>query len=351
MLNKIVSYILITAGIAALAASTSTRFMQWVSDKRNEQEAWWGVHKNVEGDLVGMSYLHRVDTFCTPRDYAFTKPEYPLHKADLYVWGDSYTWKIPDTGYAGIRNYKYGWRYRDNLFYRLDSSQVNILIIELTERYVRPYFSGTDIYNYVKKDGASAFQYMPYKKVYAGFSVPSVQELFNPYINQNLEYNLFNYNFINPVRQMKASLNYYWFHRASGDVVIGNSGAQLFLKETVEGERVENSYYPLQEGELQNLVHNINAIYDHYKAEGFDEVYISMIPNPATILQPEGYDQLIPLIENDTGLHAKIISVYSEFKQADKRIFRPGDTHWNNNGLQIWLAKVNKMLIRQNEQH
>ena len=146
-------------------------------------------------------------------------------------------------------------------------------------------------------------------------------------------------------------MNYHLFNRASGAVVISDNGEQLFLKETVKGNVVENSYYPVPEEEIQHIVTTINEIYAHYKADGFDEVYFSFLPNPATILQPQGYNQLIPRIEHHPGLQAPLISMYQPFLKAGKRIFRPGDTHWNNEGLQIWLSAVNKVLVQHNETH
>jgi hypothetical protein len=351
MAKRILRDILIVAGIAIMALSTSDHFKNWVIEQKAENEKWWGVHKDVEGDLVTIAYLQQVKKFCAPRDYVFTKPAYPNHKVDLYAWGDSYIFKIPDSAYAGTRNYKFGWRYRDDMYYKLDSGQTSILLIELTERYIRSYFSGTDIFNHVKKEAPVSLVFSAQQKNYAGISIPFSEKLFNPEINQNLEYNLFNYNLVNPVRQWKAALNYYVFNRASGDVVISKDGNQLFFKETVTGERPENTYYPVRHRELDTIVQNLNVISGHYKAEGFDEVYFSFIPNPATILQPNGYNNLIPLIENHPELQANTISVYNQFKNANRRIYRPGDTHWNNEGLQIWLGEVNKMLISHNEQH
>jgi hypothetical protein len=349
MLKKIVRDILIVTGIIVMAVSTSDHCMNWLYERKSENEAWWGIHKDVEGDLVTMSYMQRVEKFSSRRDYAFTHPSYPGKKVDLYAWGDSYIWKIPDSAYAGIRNYKFGWRYRDDVNYKLDTSQVNVLLIELTERYIRSYFSGTDIFSHLKKDQNTAFLYLPARPRYATITLPGMEKLFNPHINSNIEYNLFNYNFINPIRQWKAAMNYHLFNRASGAVVISKDEKQLFFGETVIGNRPENSFYPVRKTELDSIVNNLNTIYNHYKEDGFDEVYFSFVPNPVTILQPEEYNNLIPSIESHRRLQAKFISVYSLYKQTNKRIYRPGDTHWNNEGLQIWLSEINKMLVRHNE--
>jgi hypothetical protein len=351
MLKKIARDLLIITGIGIMAISTSQSSMKWISEKRNDNEKWWGVHPVTQGDLVNMGYLQKVDKFLSPRDYAFEPSQYPSHKTDLIVYGDSYTFKIPGDAYSGVKNYKYGWRYNDKINYKLDSTQANVLIIEIAERYVRSFLNGTYIFDYLKKEENTTATLVSFPhKTYAALPLPDISELFNPNINQNLEYNLFNYNFINPVRHLKASLNYHLFSRASGDVVISNNRQQLFLKETVAGKRVENCYYPLQEGELQRIIETMNTLYEHYKADGFTEVYVSMIPNPSTILQPEGYNMLIPLIEHHPDLKMPIISVYDIYKNTHKKIYATGDTHWNNAGLQLWLNEVNKRLITINEQ-
>jgi hypothetical protein len=347
MLKKIARDILIIAGVLIMAASTSRTFMQKVSEKRIDREEWWGVHKPVEGDLVAMSYLGFVDKFLSPRDYYFTKHPVDSSNTDLYIYGDSHIWKIPDTAYAAVNKFTYVWRGNADLVYTLDTSRNNILLIEITERYLRDYFSRTEIFDHVKKEQATAAIPHDLQLTYSEFKLPYVEDIFNPNINQNIEFNLFNYNIINPVRKTKAYLSYRLFNRASGDVVIAKDGSRLFLKETVQGRRVENSYYPVSDEEINNMVANINAINDHYRQEGFDEVYLSIIPNPATNLQPEGRNNLIPRLETNAALKIKLISMYDLFEHAPPGIHRPGDTHWSNAGLQIWLSEVNKMLLSE----
>ncbi len=175
----------------------------------------------------------------------------------------------------------------------------------------------------------------------------SVDNFFNKYINQNLQCNLFNYNFIIPVFECKAALNYYIFNRASGDAMISEDRNFLFLKETVSKTDIGSSYVPVNNSDITGIVNNFNKIYAHYKEEGFSEVYLSIIPNSATIVQPEGYNNLIPLIQNDVRLKMKVIDIYSVFKKSSDLYFLPGDTHWNFKGKQLWLDVVNEQLMKQ----
>jgi hypothetical protein len=172
-----------------------------------------------------------------------------------------------------------------------------------------------------------------------------VADLFNKNINQNLQCNLFNYDFIMPMFHWKAALNYYIFNRASGDVVISKDRNFLFYTETVSLTNVGSSYAAIPADHITAYVNNFNAIYDHYKAEGFDEVYLSMIPNSATINQPEGYNNLIPLIQKHPQLRMKLIDIYNAFKTIPGDFYYHGDTHWNPKGKQLWIDIVNDTLI------
>lgn len=173
----------------------------------------------------------------------------------------------------------------------------------------------------------------------------SINDLFNKYINQNLQCNLFNYNFVMPMFEAKAALNYYLFNRASGDVIISKDRNFLFLKETVTYTDEGSSYSRFADNDITKLIDNINTIYEHYRQNGFNEVYLSVIPNSATIMQPGEYNNLIPTIQNDPRLKMKVIDAYTAFKNAKEVLYLPGDTHWNNRGRQMWLDMVNEKIV------
>ncbi|MBS1773476.1 MAG: hypothetical protein JST82_11510 [Bacteroidetes bacterium] len=322
--------------------------MQKVSNARNEHDEWWGVHWPIEGDLVGMSYLYFEKKFLRKEEYSFPRVK-AKNNVNLVLSGDSYTVFVPDSAF-GVGSYKYGRRYFSELKFELDSNKKNILIFEIAERYVKDYFSSNRVYNEVALVNA------PKQEVKQFFPVPGKDEpqkskfdefmsvCFNPLINQNLEYNLFNYNVVNPVRKAKAWMNYHLFSRASGDVIVADDGEYLFLKETVNKKNSKSSFSEFTDAEVSQLIRNLNAVSAHYKALGFDEVYLSIIPNPVTVLQPAGYNGLIPRIQNSIDLKIRIIDMYSVFKNTKDVIYWKGDTHWNNNGVNVWLKEVNKIL-------
>jgi len=350
-MKRFLSYFFIVFGLAVLWMSTSRTAMQFVATHR-DSEKWWGGYPCLHGDLVSLSYLDIVKRFNPPPDNT-ESPRPPWsgpRTTRLYLHGDSYTYHLPDSVFAGLDQLVLIDR-NHGINYHLDSTKRNILLLEVSERYLRPYFSGLQMLDEVcdsavkKKNLAfwATADNMYSASIFPGFHV---DDLFNKYINQNLQCNLFNYNFIMPMFESKAALNYYVFNRASGDVVISKDRNFLFLKETVSLTDAGSSYSPVPPDDVTKLVNNFNAIYRHYRKSGFAEVYLSVIPNSATIMQPQGYNNLIPLVQNDPRLEMKIIDVYNAFRQSPKVLYQPGDTHWNNSGKAVWVALVNETICK-----
>lgn len=352
-MKKVVSYILIVLGIGILFISTSREMMGEISSVRNNIDSGpFGTHQTNKGDLVDMAFLDLVPKFHSELDYYFPKPEYSgENNINLYLLGDSYTHMAPDSAFARVNEYRYAWRYLQELHYTIDSTKEDILIIEVAERYIQSFLNTQDIMWMVKPIEPTALSTSYDAVNYAKFPIPdSIGDLFNPYINQNIEYNLFNYNFINPAREAKAWLNYTVFNRASGNVTIAKNGEQLFLKNTTLPKGDKSSYAKLSTSSVDSIVQNLNTIYEHYTNNGFENVYITLIPNPVSIIQPDGYNHLIPRIQNHPDLTIKVIDIYSIYKQETKRIYRPGDTHWTGYGHKLWIDAVNEMLIKENTQ-
>lgn len=344
-MKKFVSWFCIILGLAILVTGTSARLTILLHERKNPSynKSWWGEHGSPNGDLVTMAYLDDVDQFKSPKDYFFHKAGDTGQKnIDLYIWGDSYLEDVPGNVFAGVRNYHYGRNFFGQLVYHLDKSQRNILVIETAERFFRPYFIGKSIYSSVKHDSSAAQS--------AGKGA-FTDNFFDAHINQNIESLLFNYNFLNAPRCWKSDINYYAFGRASGNVAVSDDKRNLFLKETLLPRHGYSCYEVLPDKDIRWYVAELNNIYNHYREEGFDEVYLAIIPNPASILQPRFYNNLIPRVAADTTLKMHMLNIYPAFKD-DKdphRLYRAGDTHWNNAGFQLWLAMTNDTLAAQND--
>ncbi|HVK49540.1 MAG TPA: hypothetical protein VM488_16880, partial [Pseudobacter sp.] len=145
-----------------------------------------------------------------------------------------------------------------------------------------------------------------------------------------------------------ASKTFRWFHRVSGDVVLSQDGKFLFYRPTVDPKNEQSSYSPVSGKLLEELGGNLDSLYRYYRKAGFDEVIFSLIPNPVTILQPQGYNQVIPVLQEKMRAKAiPYVDAYADFMhQADPAsLYRKDDTHWSTEGCHQWLALLNRQLV------
>ncbi len=342
-MKKVLAWICVIVGLALLAGSSSwpviSRVRQW-NNKHLPGSAWYGKYNSEWGDMARMSLLDGVSKFREPMSYKFVPATDDSNKnIALYLLGDSYVEEIPGFAFANTGSYYYG----RGLVYSLNPAKKNILIIQTTERFALSLFYKGEIYDRLKGRGD------PHPLNILG---NEDKKNYSRVINKNLDYLLFDYNFINVLRRQKAEMNYSLFGRATGDVALSDNGDHLFFRPTVLPDGIYSSYSPVDDSMVLQAVANLNKIYDHYKKDGFAEVYFSIVPNPATILQPGGYNLLIPRIQLSPSLKAPYFDVYTIFKQSNNpsSIYRAGDTHWNNNGMQLWLDMVNKELRKKSKE-
>jgi hypothetical protein len=356
MLKALLSFSFIAFGLAALFFSTSRGVSEWIENVRTyppNMDYWWAQPVSNWGDLAGMSYLEKIKKFREIKNCNFEPvTDSGDRNINLYLYGDSYVAEISKGAFANVNKFTLLFRLGSHRI-TLDPGKRNVLIIEMAERYVREKFSSRQLL--VDQIVVNNFQpQMQQLVVKRKTSQPQDSSfgiwcLFNPNINHNLEYHLFNYRFLMLPREVKAMINYEFFNRASGDVVISENGNYLFYKPTVVSNDLRSSYDFLSSVELDTLVNSLNEVYMNFRQAGFDEVYLSIIPNTVTILQPQPYNQLIPLLESNPRVKMPTIDIYHVFEQHKEpsTLFRAGDTHWNNNGLQLWLQKINAVLIRE----
>ena len=344
----------ILVGLAALLASTSHKAMDNLRIWRDNTK-WWGRIQRANGDLVGLSHLDFVDFFLSPPNSHILDKSASIapEKRELYLFGDSYAWNLSKYSFEGLTEFHFIDKRYGTRSFQLDTSISNVLIIEMTERFFRGYFETKQIFDDFycqsgKKQDAliktTPANILPDRRNFIQKIMP---HFFNDQINQNMEYNLFSYNFIMPLFETKAALNYYLFNRASGDVVISKDRKFLLLKETTVNSGICSSFAPVSSKEVSDIVDNLNEIFRYYKSCGFKKVYLSMIPNAVTILQPEGYNNLIPLIQNNEKLKMGVIDIYSVFRKSNEELYLHGDTHWNNTGKQKYVDLVNGILMQQ----
>src|SRR5439155_17228209 len=71
----------------------------------------------------------------------------------LALNGDSYTWHVADTNFAGVATLYYMNRSPVGGYYHIDTTRKNILVIEVAERFLRTNFGGLQIFDELHDTG------------------------------------------------------------------------------------------------------------------------------------------------------------------------------------------------------
>jgi hypothetical protein len=142
---------------------------------------------------------------------------------------------------------------------------------------------------------------------------------------------------------LKASLTLNWFDRANASVSLSKNHQHLFLNSDTNPKKpLNSSFVAVTDAEITALVDSVNSVASRYRQLGFDAVYLSIIPNKATILEKErdDYNHLIERVQNNPRLVVPTIDGYRAFEQSPASPYLKSDTHWNCEGRAAWLGLV-----------
>jgi len=131
---------------------------------------------------------------------------------------------------------------------------------------------------------------------------------------------------------------------------LSEDGRNLFLRQTLAQRDDASSVEKISAKEIAWMKENLRNYYNYFREQGFDEVFFSFVPNSASVLEPRHYNGLIPTLQQFAmQQNIPFIDVYDKFStDPDKhQFFRPGDTHWSNEGYQVWIKDVNEILEKQ----
>jgi len=336
-MKKVWLYIFSLACLLVYALSLNRAFMEWWADYRTY--TLHAAHARARyGDLYSNCFLPGyMDTAYIP-----LKENKVAGNTDLYIIHDSYLeGKILKENFIGLNKLVMADYRSGGGEVRPDKTKRNILVIECSERTAE--WRLTDTLTILSRIDVSG------KKLNGSAEQdgePLLNYFFNPNINQNVEFMLYDYEYFIPVKNAKAWLNYVLFKRLPKDVSISTDEKYLLLNETVDPRSATGSFAPLDHAYLNYVTRCVNRLNAYYRSNGFDEVYFSVIPNPVSIVDEYRgpYNQKMGWLEKNNLLQGKYLSMYLVFKGARSRIYRTDDTHWNGNGLQLWVDEVNKII-------
>ncbi len=344
--------------LTILIVSSSDKWMKNITHYRFTTNSMLQSSRIRYGDLYALSYLpyFKKDIWKEKTDIVLDTCTIPrlIH---LYCIGDSYLGLIPyDTVFCGVNKFIIK-RWADNLpiEIELDTTQINVLLIERTERFLTS-ISLTDYLNnikFIKNDKNAVTDSMEKiaENVPIGFFnneklIEIFGNIFNKNINQNLEFNLFDYTIFEPFKELKARLNYELFGRMEKNVTMIPDQTYLFFLETIDPASTYSSFTPINDEQVSQIVATLDSTYVYYRARGFDEVYCSIIPNPVSIVCPnyKPYNNIIRRVQDHPGLIMPMINIIDSLEKAQVQVYLNCDSHWNANGFNIWVNEFNKYL-------
>ncbi|MGI4822681.1 MAG: hypothetical protein ACRYFV_15840 [Janthinobacterium lividum] len=346
---------LLVAGLffGLFVLSSNSSWMKSLAQYRYASTSIWQPDKYRYGDLYGFSFLH--DYRQTGFGFTELRPYYvhkkSPHSVELYSICDSYLWTFMpnDSLFSHANSYRFTrWGYEAKQFH-LDSTKQNILLLEIVERQLRTTLKDTAyIYKHLSVvNAASKESEQPITPL-----SPVEGYVFNKNIEANLEFNLFDYSFFTPFKELKARLNYSVFNRTNHDVVVSKTKRQLYYAPTIDSAATTSSFKKISAGELAMMVTNLNRVYRHYRRAGFKQVYLAAMPNPVTILEPKlsNYNELIPRLQHHPALQMPVIDVYISLQHHKSLpIYRVSDSHWDKDGFLLGVAQIDSVLATQNK--
>jgi hypothetical protein len=300
------------------------------------------------GDLYRLSYLPKFKEKaikCHPTPISQKLDE--IVPINLFIIGDSFTEeeRVNKKDFP-IEKYQYiHWAKQSNI--RLDTSKRNILILETVERTFKEHFSRV-ANNFLNQK--EEVPNLTLRKKIEQKTVEIEKTIVPDGIEERLMHTLFNYNFFLWFREIKASLNLNIFGRTEDEVMLSEDKHHIFYADEADSTNSKSAFYPIENSEIELFIQNINQTRMEYLNVGFNEVYLSIIPNKVSILSPYlgNYNHLIERIQDDKRLVTPIIDTYSIFTKSPQKYYLNSDTHWTCEGRGVWLQKVNKILVDSN---
>jgi len=300
------------------------------------------------GDLYRLSNLAQFKqaTEDCPKKFAENRSK---NNTSLYIIGDSFTEKeridandFNTNGYLRIH-------WNDSLNISLDTTKRNILVLQTVERHFREHFA-VPVHQFTVEN----------KKLFASTSQKAkeveLSDFFLALYNEaeqtlkeseeSLTSFLFSGDFFLHLKEWKSAINLHWFDRHNDQIALSPDKKNILFCWDTDSVRITSSFNYFPESELQKLIQQVNQTRVYYKKLGFDEVYLSIIPNKTSIVAPEmgQYNHLVERVQQHPLLKAPFIDTWTPFSQHSQEVYSLSDTHWNCKGQAIWVAKMNEVI-------
>ncbi len=294
------------------------------------------------GDLYRLSYLpyFKEKAIKCPANQNNNKKS----NVHLYIIGDSFgeKSKMNYNNFASLNTTFVHWEKPTTI--SLDTSVKNILLLESVERSMKIHF---------KKQSNEIQTRISSKKLVENISeISFVESWINTFTKntkateERLWHTLLNYDFVLNFRELKAKIDLKLFDRKSANYNLSADNKQIFYFEEADINCPNSAFYKVSDKEVNKIVEVINNDLIHYKKAGFDQVYLSIIPNKVSILQSNlsDYNHLLERIQKHKSLYMATINTYDIYTKNPEGIYLKSDTHWTCQGSGIWQNLVNEIV-------
>ncbi|MFD2933866.1 hypothetical protein [Spirosoma flavum] len=335
---RVVRYIILAVTLVLWGGGLSSTVLHWL------YESGIIVDDYRFGDLYRLSALpqfKQAKQVCSPPVARHSERSSDTASTHLYIIGDSFSEpeRLTETDFRVSHFQRVAWDYQQRV--QLDPTKRNILLIESVERHVREHFA-RPINEFVVETDTSRTPTV---------RQPLRQRLSNEFhrsdMEERLESALFSRDWAFWFKELKASLTLTWFDRENTSVSLSKDHKQLFLRSDTDTTKTMNSSFAnLTDKEVTILVDSVNAVAERYQRLGFDAVYLSLIPNKASILEPDrgAYNHLIERVQANPKLRVPTINTYEAYKTSSLSPYLKSDTHWTCEGRKLWLDLVSQKI-------
>jgi hypothetical protein len=331
--------IVLRAGIYIIILLVSLAWFSGCSRQWHRQLSDWGIIADDYrfGDLYRMSSLPQFKALksASPKQCPSQQNESLI---GLYIIGDSFTepGRIDSTDFCTQRFFWTHWK--DIHYIKLNPQLKNILILETVERHILDQYTHKTV-NFRYGNGLS--KGVKNKKELPDYFFPKANS-----VEEKLERLLSSSNAILWLKEAKASITQKYFDRIDDRVAVSEERNQIFYKMDTDTAKYQSSYHTITDSTINRVVEELNKNYIVLKKAGFEEVYISMIPNKASVFthQNSHYNHIIERIQQNPSLKIPIINTYSYLSTYPSQTYEKGDSHWNNTGRMFWIEEVNKKI-------
>ncbi|GAB3937812.1 hypothetical protein [Larkinella terrae] len=299
------------------------------------------------GDLYRMANLpqFKARQIPCPPAYPANAPRKPIH---FYIIGDSFSEPprvtIKDLPVEHFHRTKWGFNRR----VQLDTTRTNVLVIETVERHFRDQFGRYINDLEVVPDTTTIAPKPENRLTWQAFS-KGMETLFSrDAVEARLETILFFTDWALWFKDLKGRLTLDWFGRVNPKTTLTPDGKHLLYYLDTDTSLTNSSFKPMPEMLLNRYIDSVNVVADRYKKAGFDQVYLSIIPNKTSIYAPNmgplPYNHLIERVQHSPRLTIPTIDIYTPYKASRIPLYETSDAHWNCAGRAIWMKAVTNRL-------